>query len=70
VEVKSTLLKSVLNSIPNLQEVVEGFLKRISHTAASENNRNDLFIIPEDFPAVTQCKQVNLIEISMKTHSQ
>lgn len=56
---QSTLLQSLLNSIPNeIGEEIRFFLSSISAEAATEGNKEDLFVASDLFPDIHKYKQV------------
>eukprot|EP01119_Soliformovum_irregulare_P002658 TRINITY_DN1290_c0_g2_i1.p1 TRINITY_DN1290_c0_g2~~TRINITY_DN1290_c0_g2_i1.p1 ORF type:complete len:972 (-),score=331.02 TRINITY_DN1290_c0_g2_i1:43-2811(-) len=55
--IKSKFLRNLAEEIPDMTEIIDGFMSRISPQAAMENKKNELFILPDDFPEVTACRQ-------------
>ena len=57
--INSDLLQILLNAIPNLTKELEEILSKLNTEAASKiEEKNNLFVDPNQFPLITDFKQV------------
>ena len=55
---KSQLLNELIDPLPRIRRLVDGFLEQIDTKKASENEIADLWVDEEKFPAITNAKFV------------
>lgn len=54
----STLLNSVIRTLPTIRETAQGFLEHINLKCAKDDNEADLWNDPDKYPDVQDAKDV------------